>query len=63
MALSGNYLKVQLATPRAANRIFDVAIGGVTTGGLRESASARGATGGQAAAGAGRRAPRLGYTC
>jgi hypothetical protein len=40
VALSGNYLKVELATPRAPNRIVDVEIGGVTPGGLKESASA-----------------------
>ena len=39
-ALSGNYLKVELATPRAPNRILDVEVGGVTAGGLRESAPA-----------------------
>jgi len=35
-ALSDNYLKVELTTPRSANRIVDVEIGGVTAGGLRE---------------------------
>jgi len=36
-ALTENYLKVKLATPRGANRIVDVKIGGVTDGGLYES--------------------------
>lgn len=40
MALSGNYLKVELAAARDPNRILDVAIGGVTAGGLSESAPA-----------------------
>jgi threonylcarbamoyladenosine tRNA methylthiotransferase MtaB len=35
-ALSGNYLKVELATPRAANQLLEISIGGVTSGGLRE---------------------------
>jgi threonylcarbamoyladenosine tRNA methylthiotransferase MtaB len=39
VALSGNYLKVELATPRTPNRIIEVRIGDVTAGGLRESAS------------------------
>jgi threonylcarbamoyladenosine tRNA methylthiotransferase MtaB len=34
MALSDNYLKVELASPRAANRILEVAIEGVTDTGL-----------------------------
>ncbi len=38
VALSGNYLKVELATPREPNRIIDVAIGSVTAAGLAESA-------------------------
>lgn len=35
-ALSANYLKVDLARPRPANRIIDVEIGGLTEDGLRE---------------------------
>ena len=35
-ALSGNYLKIDLATPREANRLIDVRIGSVSDGGLRE---------------------------
>jgi threonylcarbamoyladenosine tRNA methylthiotransferase MtaB len=35
-ALSGNFLKVQLAAPQPANRLLDVQIGSVTSGGLRE---------------------------
>jgi threonylcarbamoyladenosine tRNA methylthiotransferase MtaB len=35
-ALSDNFLKVQLATPRPANQLLDVEIGSVTAGGLRE---------------------------
>lgn len=35
-ALSGNYLKVELAERREANRIVEVAVGGLTAGGLRE---------------------------
>jgi threonylcarbamoyladenosine tRNA methylthiotransferase MtaB len=35
-ALSGNYLKVELAAPREANQIVDLPIGEVTQGGLRE---------------------------
>jgi len=38
VALSGNYLKVELAAPRTPNRIIEVAIGAVTAGGLEESA-------------------------
>jgi threonylcarbamoyladenosine tRNA methylthiotransferase MtaB len=38
MALSGNYLKVELATPRPPNRIVEVEIGGVTAGGVTEKA-------------------------
>ena len=38
-ALSGNYLKVQLASPSEPNRLMDVAIGGVTENGLREAAA------------------------
>jgi threonylcarbamoyladenosine tRNA methylthiotransferase MtaB len=37
IALSGNYLKVELATPRDANQIVDLPIGDLTAGGLRES--------------------------
>ena len=36
-ALSGNYLKVALAKPRAANRIEDVRIGGLTSDGVCEA--------------------------
>lgn len=35
-ALSGNFVKVQLAQPREPNRLIDVVIGGLTPGGLRE---------------------------
>ncbi len=35
-ALSGNYLKVQLARPAEPNRLMDVEIGGVTESGVRE---------------------------
>lgn len=38
-ALSGNYLKVELARPREANRIVNVEIGAVTEGGLKETTS------------------------
>lgn len=37
-SLSGNYLKVELAEVRAANRLIEVAIGSVTSSGLREAA-------------------------
>ena len=37
VALSENYLKVKLARPRAANRIEDVMIGGLTADGLYEA--------------------------
>jgi threonylcarbamoyladenosine tRNA methylthiotransferase MtaB len=37
MALSDNYLKVELALPREANRILEVAIGAVADNGLRET--------------------------
>jgi threonylcarbamoyladenosine tRNA methylthiotransferase MtaB len=37
-ALSDNYLRVDLAFPREANRLFEVEIGGVSAGGLREKA-------------------------
>jgi threonylcarbamoyladenosine tRNA methylthiotransferase MtaB len=36
-ALTGNYLKVELARPREANRLVDLRIGGVVCGGLREA--------------------------
>jgi len=35
-ALSGNYLKIELARPVEANRLIDVEIGGLTENGLRE---------------------------
>lgn len=38
-ALSGNYLKVELAAPRPANLLIDVEIGGVGQTGLREVTS------------------------
>jgi threonylcarbamoyladenosine tRNA methylthiotransferase MtaB len=38
-ALSDNFLKVELAAPRVANRLLDVRIGAVTVGGLREQAA------------------------
>jgi threonylcarbamoyladenosine tRNA methylthiotransferase MtaB len=37
-ALSDNFLKVELATPRPANQLIDVKIGSVTNTGLREHA-------------------------
>jgi threonylcarbamoyladenosine tRNA methylthiotransferase MtaB len=40
LALSGNYLKVELAGRREPNRIIDVEIGGVTEAGIGEAASA-----------------------
>jgi threonylcarbamoyladenosine tRNA methylthiotransferase MtaB len=36
-ALTGNYLKVELAVPRLPNRLIDVRIAGVTPSGLREA--------------------------
>jgi threonylcarbamoyladenosine tRNA methylthiotransferase MtaB len=42
VALSGNYLRVELATPRAPNRLIEVEIGGVTGRGLREAAQGQG---------------------
>jgi len=36
LALTGNYLKVELAAPREPNRIVDVRIGGTGDGTLRE---------------------------
>ncbi len=38
LALSDNYLKVELARPREPNQILDVRIGAVTVSGLREDA-------------------------
>ncbi len=35
-ALSDNFLKVELATPRERNQLMDVKIGSVTASGLRE---------------------------
>ena len=40
-ALSGNYLKIALASPREPNRIVDVRIGGVTAEGLSEAGMLR----------------------
>ena len=37
-ALSSNYLKVDLATPRPANQLLDISIDGVTAQGVREAA-------------------------
>ena len=37
IALTGNYLKVELAAPRQANRLVELKIGGVTAGGLSEA--------------------------
>jgi len=39
VALTGNYLKVELAQARPANRLVDVEIAGVTVAGLREATS------------------------
>jgi threonylcarbamoyladenosine tRNA methylthiotransferase MtaB len=39
-ALSGNYLKVQLARAAEPNRLIDVEIGGLTESGIREAAAA-----------------------
>jgi len=36
IGLSDNYIKVELAGPREANRIVDVEIGGIGDHGLRE---------------------------
>ena len=36
-ALSGNYLKIELAAPREENRLVEIPIGGVTAAGLREA--------------------------
>jgi threonylcarbamoyladenosine tRNA methylthiotransferase MtaB len=38
-ALSGNYVRVELARPAEPNRLVDVEIGGVTEGGVREAAA------------------------
>jgi threonylcarbamoyladenosine tRNA methylthiotransferase MtaB len=38
-ALSGNYLRVDLAQPREANRLLQIRIGGVSEAGLREAAA------------------------
>ena len=38
-ALSGNYLKIELAAPREPNRLAPIAIGGITEAGLREATS------------------------
>jgi hypothetical protein len=40
IALTENYLKVELAAGREANALIDVKIAGVTHAGLRESALA-----------------------
>jgi threonylcarbamoyladenosine tRNA methylthiotransferase MtaB len=37
-ALSENYVKVELAAPRAANQIVDVEVGGISAQGVREAA-------------------------
>jgi threonylcarbamoyladenosine tRNA methylthiotransferase MtaB len=37
VALSGNYLKVELAHAREANRLIDIEVGNVSEGGLREA--------------------------
>ena len=39
-ALTGNYLKVQLASLRDANLMADLQIGGLTRDGLREACGA-----------------------
>jgi len=38
-ALTGNYLKVEMASLREANVMVDLAIGGVTRDGLQEAAT------------------------
>ena len=38
-ALSDNFLKVELAVPRPANRLVDVRVGAVTAGGVREESA------------------------
>jgi threonylcarbamoyladenosine tRNA methylthiotransferase MtaB len=40
LALSGNYLKIELARPAEPNQLMDVKIGGVTEAGLREARAA-----------------------
>jgi tRNA A37 methylthiotransferase MiaB len=40
-ALSGNYLKIALASKREANQIVDVRIGGLTADGLSEAGALR----------------------
>ncbi len=42
VALSSNYLKVELAQPREPNRLIDVQIGAVTAQGVREAAQGQG---------------------
>lgn len=42
VALSSNYLKVELAQPREPNRLIDVQIGDVTAQGVREAAQGQG---------------------
>jgi len=39
LALSDNYLKVELASPHPPNRLLQVEIGGLTETGLQEKAS------------------------
>jgi threonylcarbamoyladenosine tRNA methylthiotransferase MtaB len=39
VALSGNYLKIELARPAEPNRIVEIEIGGVTEAGLRETSA------------------------
>jgi threonylcarbamoyladenosine tRNA methylthiotransferase MtaB len=41
MALSSNYLKIEMAAPHEPNRIIDVRIGGLTAEGLSEAGSLR----------------------
>jgi threonylcarbamoyladenosine tRNA methylthiotransferase MtaB len=41
-ALSGNYLKVELAAAREPNRLVEIEIGGVSEAGLREKPTSRG---------------------
>jgi hypothetical protein len=38
MALSDNFIKVALASPRPPNQLIDVAVDGVTPTGVREAA-------------------------
>jgi threonylcarbamoyladenosine tRNA methylthiotransferase MtaB len=42
VALSSNYLKVELATPREPNRLIELEVGGVTAQGVREAAPGQG---------------------